>query len=125
MNTECCGELVARCFQARTDAHVAHLTTRSYAQHKALNEFYDEIVDLADGFAESAQGRFDALLKYPRTAPRSSSVDTAKPITIVEGLRDWIDDNRDECCDESELQNIIDEIVGLCNSTLYKLRFLS
>ena len=27
--------------------------TRSYAAHKALNEFYDEIVDLADSFAEA------------------------------------------------------------------------
>jgi len=118
---EMCGELTARCFQARTDAHVAHLRTRSYAAHKALNEFYDGIIDLADSFAENAQGRC-GLLEYPIIKPHGNS---DKPISIVEELRDLIDDNRADCCDESELQNLIDEIVGLCNSTLYKLRFLS
>ena len=42
------GEFILLCFHARTNAHVLHLETRSYAAHKALNEFYDEIVDLAD-----------------------------------------------------------------------------
>ena len=32
-----CSELVTRCFQARTEAHIAHLGTSSYAKHKALN----------------------------------------------------------------------------------------
>lgn len=39
------GELILRCFHARTNAHVLHLTTRSFAAHKALNEFYDGVVD--------------------------------------------------------------------------------
>ena len=42
------GEFIILCFHARTNAHVLHLQTRSYAAHKALNEFYDEIVELAD-----------------------------------------------------------------------------
>ena len=40
------GELIVRCFHARTNAHILHLQTRSYATHVALNEFYDEIVTL-------------------------------------------------------------------------------
>ena len=46
------GELILRCFHARTNAHVLHLTTRSFAAHKALNEFYDGVVELADEIAE-------------------------------------------------------------------------
>ena len=38
------GELVMRLFHARTTAHVLHLKSRSYAQHVALNEFYDGVV---------------------------------------------------------------------------------
>jgi len=34
--SEKCAELVARCFQARTEAHFAHLMTNSYAEHVAL-----------------------------------------------------------------------------------------
>lgn len=122
MNAELCGELVARCFQARTEAHIAHLATRSYAAHKALDEFYHEIVEVADTFAEAVQGR-SGLLTIPRTTWKLG--DTEKPLTIISGLRTWIDDKRDGCCDESELQNLIDEIVQLCDSTSYKLRFLS
>lgn len=48
-----CSELVTRCFQARTEAHISHLGTSSYAVHKALNKFYDEIIDLADAYAEA------------------------------------------------------------------------
>ena len=46
------GKLIMELFHARTTAHVLHLRSRSYAQHVALNTFYDEIIDLADTLAE-------------------------------------------------------------------------
>jgi len=124
MDANCtrCAELVARCFQSRTEAHFAHLLTNSYAAHKALNEFYDDIVDLADSYAESAQGRY-GLLQYPAQPLKVG--DRAKPITIPTELRTWIDSNRSECGAARELQNLIDELLHLCDSTIYKLRFLS
>ena len=39
-------EFVGIMFLARDVTHSVHLNTRSYAKHKALNKFYDEIVDL-------------------------------------------------------------------------------
>ena len=54
-------ELILSCFHARTVAHLLHLTTRSYAAHKALNEFYDEIIDLVDSFAEAYQGEYGLI----------------------------------------------------------------
>lgn len=123
MSKELCGELVVRCFQARNDAHIAHLMTKSYAAHKALNEFYDEIIGLADGFAESAQGRY-GILTYPEKQMRHMKVSYGDPQSIPDGLRDWIDEHREECTEHSELQNVIDEIVTLCNETVYKLENL-
>jgi len=119
---EKCGELVLRCFQARTEAHIAHLGTNSFAQHKALNEFYDDIVDLADDYAEAAQGRY-GLMKFAALRPKIG--DATKPVTIPSELREWIDTNRKQCGEASELQNMIDEILHLCDATIYKLRFLS
>ena len=89
------GELIMRCFHARTAAHVLHLKTRSYATHKALNDFYDAIVGLVDGLAEAWIGE--------------------------NGL---IEANRETCGEQSHIQSSIDEIVALCRSTTYKLRFL-
>jgi hypothetical protein len=118
--SEKCGELVTRCFQARTEAHIAHLLTRSYAEHKALDDFYNEIVELADAYAEAAQGRY-GLLTYP-ASPKIGDVE--RPLTIPVGLRNWIDKNR-AACGGTELKNLIDEITSQCDSTAYKLRFLS
>lgn len=120
--SEKCAELVARCFQARTESHFAHLMTNSYAEHKALNEFYDGIVDLADSYAEAAQGRY-GILKYPVASLKVG--DRSKPVSIPTELRAWIDRERNDCGKERELQNLIDEILHLCDSTVYKLRFLS
>ena len=115
------GELVARCFHARTVAHILHLKTRSYAAHIALNEFYDEIVDLTDGFAEAYQGKYGLIEAYP-----TKYVMTDDAMKMLGDLGDWIEDNRYECCDEEDacLQNVIDEILALISRTMYKLRFL-
>jgi DNA-binding ferritin-like protein len=111
--------LISILFDARTKAHQLHLQTKSYAQHKALNEYYDEIIGLADSLAEAYQGREGVITKYPKV-----SLNDSDPIKLVEQVRTWIDKNRKACSPYSELQNIIDEVQDLNNSTLYKLRNL-
>ena len=44
---------------------------------------------------------------------------------MLKTMRRYIDDNRAGMVPDSELQNILDEIVALMDSTLYKLQFLS
>lgn len=120
---EMAGEFMGLMFISRDLAHREHLKTRSYAAHKALGKFYDEIVDLADSFAETYQGRFNKLLDIPLLdGQEAGSIDE-----ILDRHVQWIEQNRTKVCPKSEsaLQNIIDEIVGLYYSTLYKLRFLS
>ena len=115
------GELIMRLFHARTNAHVLHLKTRSYAQHKALNEFYDAIVDLADTIAEAYQGSHGLIENFP---PRYTMAD--EPLPMLKGLCTWIKDNRYSVADKSEsnIQNEIDNVVTLIDSTIYKLQFL-
>ena len=38
-----------------TTAHILHLSSRSYSQHKALEAFYTEIGDHVDDFVEAFQ----------------------------------------------------------------------
>ena len=113
-------QLVMRCFHARTGAHMLHLQTTSYAEHKALEEFYLEIVELTDKFAETYQGTYSVLDKYPTAG--FEIADDAE--TLVNELEQWITEHRDEIGDDDDthLQNIIDEIVALARSTRYKLR---
>lgn len=115
------GELVMRLFHARTTAHVLHLKSRSYAKHKALNDFYDGIVDIADSLAEAYQGEHGLIDAYP---PRYNPVDD--PLKLVSELAEWIEQNRYDAveAEDTYLHNIIDEALALCRSTQYKLRFL-
>ena len=114
------GAFVLELLHSGTWAHKAHLKSRSYAKHIALDDFYKEIVDLTNTFAETYQGRYE-LIDYPA----SHCARATDPLTQLEQLRKYVDDNRYGVCDDSELQNIIDEIVSLVDKTIYKLTFLS
>lgn len=118
-----CADFVGCMFLARDVAHSVHLNTRSFAKHSALNGFYDGIIDLADKFAEAYQGRHGLIGPISLHSARKTS-------NIIEFLEDSlkeIENERYKVCEktDSALQNIIDEIVGLYLSTLYKLRFLA
>jgi hypothetical protein len=116
-------DFVGMLFLARDVTHSVHLNTRSYAKHKALGKFYTSVVDLADSFAEAYQGRHGLIGPITLMSAKKTS-------NIVEFLQDQlaeIEANRYKFCDKEEtsIQNIIDEIVALYLSTLYKLRFLA
>lgn len=118
-----CADFVGTLFLARDVAHSVHLNTRSFAKHMALNEFYDNIVELADKFSEAYQGRHGLIGPI-------SLLSAKKTTNIIAFLEDSLADverMRYEVCkkEETALQNIIDEIVGQYLSTLYKLKFLA
>ena len=50
------GSFIGTLFQSRTQAHIMHLQSNSYAQHVALQGYYEEIVDIIDSLVESYQG---------------------------------------------------------------------
>jgi DNA-binding ferritin-like protein len=109
-------DLIARCFAARTAAHIAHLRTKSFAAHKALEDFYEGIVDRTDTFAEAYQGVFGVIESYPDCEICKGEL---KPI---KELREWLVQNRTKVAQgQRELENLIDEISALCDSTIYKL----
>ena len=114
------GDLVMACFHARTAAHVLHLRTRSYAEHKALNEFYDAVVDIADGLAEAYQGGYGLIPSFP--AKYTAYTDAR---ALLADLRECVD----ECStcwkpEDTHLTALADELRALIASTQYKLKFL-
>lgn len=119
---KCC-DFVGMFFLARDVTHSVHLNTRSYAKHKALQKFYENIIDLADGFAEAYQGRHGLI----GAITLQSSKKTANVTEFLQDQLDEIEKCRYDVCDKTDtaLQNLIDGIVELYLSTLYKLKFLS
>lgn len=118
-----CEKFVGMLFLARDVTHSVHLNTRSYAKHKALSEFYTGVVELADSFAEAYQGRKGLIGPIALMSAKRTN-------NVLEFLEDQLKDlegMRYEVCDKSDspLQNIIDEIVTLYLSTIYKIKFLA
>lgn len=111
-------EFVARCFAARNAMHQFHLITQSYAGHKASQKFYEDIIPLADDFAECIAGRIGKFDNFPVVNEKSPD-----GLTVIGNLTKYIDAIR-QIFPFSEIQNIIDSILHLCNSTAYKLRDL-
>lgn len=110
------GQIVSMLFNARTNAHIAHLKTNSYAQHIALNEFYTQIVDLADRFTESVQSD-EIIQNYEIGQLQSDIVSLLKSnqVTLL-GFKAKLNPQK-----QGHLIQILDDCVELYTTTLYKL----
>jgi DNA-binding ferritin-like protein len=116
---ENCALFLATMLHSATNTHFFHWSTDSYAKHKALAKYYDSIIDLTDAFAESYMGKYGKFTSFPSVYHQPKD-----PIRYMESLQSFVKEARQDLPQDSELQNIIDEIAGLINSTAYKLKFL-
>lgn len=116
-------QLMGVLFLGRNVAHSVHLNTRSYSKHVALQTFYDSVIDVADAFAEAYQGRNGLI--GPIAIPAAKK--TTNIIEFLQNQLEEIEKGRYDVCDKSDstLQQLIDNIVELYLTTLYKLRFLA
>ena len=116
-------QFIGTLFHSRTQAHVAHLQTSSFAKHKALNEYYDEIVEKADTIAEQYQGKYGIIEGYQIPATKDLK-DDELIVTYFEKLSKFVAIKRKKLPQEPSLQALIDEVQTLVDSTLYKLKYL-
>jgi hypothetical protein len=115
-------EFFGRLFEIRDQIHLKHLRvsgTGAYAQHVALGNFYESLLDLTDELIESYQG------KYGIVSIKMSSPKDEDPILIIENLAKLLDAGQIyNMFKETWIQNQLDEISKLCYKTLYKLKNL-
>ena len=114
-------EIIGLLFHARNIAHKEHLKTKSFAQHMALGSFYDEVIELADKLAEAYQGDEGIMKDIPlfnKEADCMIDDFLVKQVNMIEKLRV-------SATKRTAIQNIIDEVISLYLSTIYKLRNLS
>ena len=118
---ESVAKFISMLLASREQAHIFHLQTQSYAQHKALQGYYEGIVDLIDTYVESYQGRYGILKGYK---PTTQIFEDDSTLRYFAGLLSYVDNARKDLPQDGELNNTIDEISGLISSTHYKLKFL-
>jgi hypothetical protein len=115
------GEFAMCLLNAVTAGHIHHLTTDSYAQHVALGEFYEGIDDLADRFIEAYQGKKSKIIFAEKALFLGEN---GLALVLYVGTEIATYRQMPGFPLDSELQNIVDELAGQVDATLYKLRFL-
>lgn len=114
-------ELAARIFAARDAAHRAHWKTGSYAQHVALGDFYDGVIDSLDEIIEVYQGAFGLIDGFTVTVPAVSNI-----TAWLQSDADWIAENRNNIANgNASVANLIDGLEGIYRRAIYKLTHLS
>lgn len=108
--------------QATVETWKKHLKTDKYSKHIALNDFYEDIVELVDTLIEDYMGIYGKVEDYKNLM----TTDKMSAVEYLEELRDLCKSSSKELFkeDDSELFSDIDNIVSLIDSTLYKLKEL-
>lgn len=116
----------SKLFESREVAHIYHLQVKdsgAYAAHVALQGYYDGVLDFIDSIIEAYQGQYGIVEGYD--VIDTKDIVTKEPIAYFEELAGFIKTERKCISDEdTHLHNVIDEVVMLVYSTLYKLKNL-
>ena len=117
MSQKAAAEFTVNLLHSATVTHLMHLQTKSYSQHVALGDYYDGIVELVDSLVEAYQGSHGVIEEYPD--PHGIYKD---PLPYLDNLCNYVEEKRKSLPDDTMLQNIVDEIVQLLDTTIYKLK---
>lgn len=112
--------------QGSTKVHLNHLLitgSGSFAAHKAMNDFYDDVAELADSFIEQYQGASEKLLDFPTSCMFPKMTTAVECVSYLRTLYEGVNIVQKDC-PYSEIINTLDEVKTLINSTKYKLIFL-
>lgn len=105
-------------------AHLWHFKTKSFAQHTAFGDFYTGLNDLADNYIEADMG-VNGLITD--TGNSHAYLPLASAIEALKVFKESIKSMRDmqESSGNNGLVAILEEIMSLTDSTLYKLTYLN
>ena len=118
------GKFIGNLLHSATITHIMHFQAEgegSYATHVALAAYYDGIVELVDTVTETIQGCYGELIS---DYPNSYAVNTKDPLEYMTSLKNYVAQARVDMPQDSNIQNEIDNIATLIDSTIYKLTFL-
>ena len=98
-----------------------HLRTAKYAKHEALDEFYKEMPEKVDSLIEAWMGAHGKKVGSFQNTLSSSNLNTLK---YLGELKRVCKEGYALMGDNDELKSLLDDIVNLINSTLYKVKEL-
>jgi DNA-binding ferritin-like protein len=99
-----------------------HLRTAKYGKHKALQDFYEEMPDKVDALIEGWMGANGKKVGAFQNVLSSSNLNTLK---YLNELKRVCKEGKTLMNENEELLSLVDDILNLINSTLYKVKELS
>jgi hypothetical protein len=100
--------------QSRIIVKLRHWKTTSDVEHRYLDEYYNATGDIVDSFTEKLQGHMGGRLDIQ--VPASMPTDPIPHLKEIKRITTSVRDNY-----PTDLQNILDELLGVINETLLLL----
>jgi hypothetical protein len=99
-----------------------HLRTAKYAKHIALNDFYEDMPEKVDALIEAWMGANGRKIKGFENILQSANMNT---LTYLKELKKVAKQGYELMGENEELVSLLDDIMELINSTLYKVKELN
>jgi len=109
---------LATMLHSGTNTHFFHWATKSYAKHKALGHFYENIIGLTDTLAETYFGIYGQITDFPATYHQPK-----EPLAYLQSLQRFVNEARADLPMDSEIVQLIDNIAQEIDTTIYLLKF--
>lgn len=110
---------------ANTKAKRLHWTTKSFAQHVALQELYEMLDEMTDKLAEEYMGKYGNDQTINTEAdPFKDSIKDADAITFIQVLTSQLESLKSLLPDDAWLVNTYEELQSKVSQIKYKLENL-
>jgi len=113
-------DFILTLLHAATNTHILHWQATRYGEHQALGEFYTGLPELVDQLTEALMGRYEVVPQFPLSYHGPNPDSLQELVT----LKEYVEQERQGLPQDSEIQNLVDEIAQSIDSTIYKLKFL-
>lgn len=119
-------KFISKLLESREMAQVYHWTVKgdegSNDAHKALEEYYEGVIDFIDQIVEVYSGQYGLIEGYDIIDTNISK--EKEKINYFEEVVNFVKSER-KCIntEDTHLHNIVDEIIALIYRTIYKLKF--
>lgn len=116
VNHDAIKKMLAMLMCGQVCLRLIHWNTTSYAEHKAIGKLYDQLADLTDTLAETYMGIYGRFGNIP-----CAHNELPDAVAYVRDMGDGIQAMRAELPNDTQLQNIVDEIASAVDTTNYLL----
>lgn len=120
--------VLSKILQNTAQTKLLHWQSKMYGQHKALDELYEGLSDLGDTLAETIMGKYGApMLSDDELCLKLMNFKSPETGDLTEFMEHLYNCYHAECrapfdpARDSEIVNILDEILSLVDKTKYLL----